>query len=958
MTGFNSGSFKNPPKPYRPLTRWWWTALDVTRDELLREVAEMDEKGFYGCEIQTLASMDPDLRSKDPEKYQREHRYASDFYFDLVREVMAECREREMIVDLTVGSCWPIGGTCVKPEDSLKTLLMSAVTVSGQGRQTVVLPTARQTALDYYDSLPPSPFIFLPPVVAKPAMIDALRLLKVTAARVIGEPGTFSARDIKTAQLDFASAVDLTELVEDGVLSWDFPAGCWQVFAAYAGPVYAEIMTDAKEDPGHMSLVLDHFKAGVIEQLLDRYIARGNFGEYAGETFRSFFSDSFELDTQCFWSDDFLTEFNRRRGYDLSPYLPVIFVPERDSRDTVSDKGYTPCFDFPDGLGDRIRRDYEMTVADLFRENFLLGLKNWGEKHGLKSKVQCYGHAMDNLQSFGLAHIPETEQLAAAGNIDFLKLAGSAGLLYGRPVVSAESLVWGDQDYQVNPMKIKVASDRLFVSGVNQMIYHGWPYQQPEAAWPGSFPFHGFVGTFISRHDAIWPWLRTVNLAVARGQYLMQIGQTLVDVALFDRNLEHQFESGRAEELATGILDGIDREDVVESGLVLEEHPPRTEWQIMAEDSRLLGHELMEVGYDYAYINEERLLQAVLNQDRTLSVGQARFKIMVLPAVPYLSLAAASRIRTLLDQGFPVLFCDRIPDTVPGYFENEAQSAELQALLCDQLPTARQDLAAAIAENGVQPGIRSGAPGLQHIHKQLGNLDLYLIRSHLPDSRMVRVNIPIHNKQARLLDIWTGQAATLPVAQDIDGSVIELPFAPYGSAYVLLGSDKDLPPADDHKSLPAATVAITGHLIKSLDDGWSMDFVSAIPGDPQPERFFTEMALGDWADREDLKNSSGTGTYRNTFNWQKTDGPVVLDLGRVGDVACIKVNGHELPPMLIYPYAAVITDELTEGVNELEIRVTNTLRNGMIGAGLFHGPRSRALSGLVGPVRLLTALKG
>ncbi len=72
---------------------------------------------------------------------------------------------------------------------------------------------------------------------------------------------------------------------------------------------------------------------------------------------------------------------------------------------------------------------------------------------------------MDNLQSFGLAHIPETEQLAAGGSIDFMKLAGSAGLLYDRPIVTAESLVWGGQDYQVNPMKIKVASDRLFVSG-------------------------------------------------------------------------------------------------------------------------------------------------------------------------------------------------------------------------------------------------------------------------------------------------------------------------------------------------------------------------------------------------------------------------------------------------------------------------------------------------------------
>ena len=82
----------------------------------MREIAEMDEKAFYGCEIQTLATMDPELRNRDPEKYQREHRYVSDFYFGLVRAVMAECQKRDMIVDLTVGSCWPIGGTFVTPE--------------------------------------------------------------------------------------------------------------------------------------------------------------------------------------------------------------------------------------------------------------------------------------------------------------------------------------------------------------------------------------------------------------------------------------------------------------------------------------------------------------------------------------------------------------------------------------------------------------------------------------------------------------------------------------------------------------------------------------------------------------------------------------------------------------------------------------------------------------------------
>lgn len=955
MNIFDQAIFKSPSRQFRPLTRWWWTALDVTIEELMREVAEMDDKGFYGCEIQTLASMDPTLQQRDPGRYAREHRYASEFYFETVREVMSECRNCEMIVDVTVGSCWPIGGTCVSPEDSLKTLIMGAVTVDGGQLQQVKLPTASQTAEEFYDTLPQSPFVFLPPVVASPEMKKALRLIRVTAARLIGNPGTFTAINPQTALLDINSVIDLTAYVDgDNTLIWNFPEGCWQVFVAFAGPVYAEIMTDAKEEIGKPSLVLDHFKAGAIEKILDHYIARGNFQEYAGQTFRSFFSDSFELDTQCFWADNFLEEFQSRRGYDLSPFLPVIFVPERDSRDTVSDKGYIPSFDFTDGQGDRIRRDFETTVADLFRENMLLGLKNWGEKHGLQSKVQCYGHAMDNLQSFGLTHIPETEQLAASGGIDFMKLAGSAALLYGQSVVSAESLVWGDQDYQVNPMKIKVASDRLFVSGVNQMIYHGWPYQHPAASWPGSFPFHGFVGTFISRNDAIWPWLRDVNMAVARGQYLMRSGETVIDVAVLDRNIEHQYESGRAEELATGVLDGIDRESDLESVFSHQDHQPRTEWQKMAEESRCLGNDLMEAGFDYAHINEERLLAAILSDEGLLEIGKAHFKVLIVPAVRFMSLATAVKIQELSDHGFPVLFCDFLPDTVPGFYEFRQKSAELMRTLQKQIPTGRKDLISALKKAGVQPGIASESEGLQHIHKKIGDLDLYFVRSRLPAGRMVRLTMAQANRQARLLNTWSGTISEVKTTSSNGLASVELPLAAYGSAYLLFGDEASLPQADESGELAVATASVSGKLLQDLTADWSMAFRSAIPSVQAQTININKMQLGDWSDMDDMKNHSGTGTYSCSFSWTKDSGRAALDLGIVGDIACVSVNGSKLPPMLIYPYAAEITDLLHEGSNELVVEITNSLRNGMIGANLFDHPRGHALSGLIGPVRLLT----
>jgi hypothetical protein len=66
-----------------------------------------------------------------------------------------------------------------------------------------------------------------------------------------------------------------------------------------------------------------------------------------------------------------------------------------------------------------------------------------------------------------------------------------------------------------------VASDRLFVSGINQMIYHGWPYRHPDFKYPGFNPFHGAFASFIAKEDSFWDYLQHIrNL----GNSLMEAG--------------------------------------------------------------------------------------------------------------------------------------------------------------------------------------------------------------------------------------------------------------------------------------------------------------------------------------------------------------------------------------------------------------------------------------------------
>jgi len=92
-----------------------------------------------------------------------------------------------------------------------------------------------------------------------------------------------------------------------------------------------------------------------------------------------------------------------------------------------------------------------------------------------------------------------------------------------------------------------------------------------------------------------------------------------------------------------------------------------------------------------------------------------------------------------------------------------------------------------------------------------------------------------------------------------------------------------------------------------------------------------------------------------------------LDLGRVGDVAHVFVNGKDAGIVWKAPYAVDVTKFARPGKNEIEIQVTNLWVNRLIGdkqlgatpvtftaAPTYHPDAPLRPSGLIGPVVLKT----
>ncbi len=165
-----------------------------------------------------------------------------------------------------------------------------------------------------------------------------------------------------------------------------------------------------------------------------------------------------------------------------------------------------------------------------------------------------------------------------------------------------------------------------------------------------------------------------------------------------------------------------------------------------------------------------------------------------------------------------------------------------------------------------------------------------------------------------------------------DGRVkISLEFEPSGSCFVVFAPDSKLV-SKERKYINKQDVI--------LDGPWDVSFREPRRGAPKAIKL---LQLCDLSKHEEsgVKYFSGTSVYKAKFvvpegDWQK----VVIDLGKVGELARVKVNGIQAPHVVwIAPYRVDITKCLM-GAKEvdLEIEVVNTWVNRIIGDVLEYLP--------------------
>jgi hypothetical protein len=896
--------FRDPPLGARPKTRWWWFGGAVTPEEVTRELTFMRDAGLGGAEIQPLYPLSPD----DAARGIRNLPYFTEAFFDVLRHTVREARRLDLQLDFTLGSGWPYGGPFIPTDLSARRLRVLTHDLAGPREFTSLL---------------------------SPHLTGDDRLVSLVAAPVGPERGLDLARSVVLPPPARAAG-------DEGLtLRWAVPPGQWRLLVVVDSPTGQQVKrpTLGMEGP-----VLDHHNGDAMRLFLraagDRVMDA--LRPAADPPFHSVFCDSLEV-YGADWTRDLLAEFRARRGYDLAPWLPALWEEAGPA---------TP----------HVRYDYHATLSELMLEHCFAPLVRWAEQRGMKARIQAHGALADVMRTYGLAHIPEGENIFGGDtyhvNLRHRRLASSAAHVYGRPVVSAETYTWLRTPLFMTTLEMmKAASDSVFLDGINHIVNHGYSYSPPQAGEPG----WAFYASTEINHTNTW-WRHYPHLAryVRRVQALLQQGAAVNEVAVYLplADVWSQFGAG-------GKLIDVEIERHLGTGL-------------------LTG--LRHAGYDFDLVNDHVLAEGARVAGGRLQAGSGSYRVVLVPGARWMPVESAARLAELAREGGHLVFLERLPEGAPGRRDQETRSREVRAIvegLFGGTPASPGRVVA--AGRGSVSLVADAASSIRRlrtllapdaelfagatdadrehvgfVHRRVDATDLYFLANVSKEPRDLRVRFAVGHRRPERWDPETGsQSAVAYEYATAHTTTVELRLDPFQSCFVVFGTAADRPRVTrTAPRTPGTAVPVRGRWTLRLGRGEAVPLADL--------RSWTELPGG--------SAYSGWATYETTFDMGglRSDVDWEIDLGEVHETAEVTLNGRALGAAWKRPRRLPCAGALQKGPNRLTIEVANLWIHDMVQrpapaewttleetVGIRWGrygerkPDAVPPAGLLGPVRLL-----
>lgn len=864
-------SFYSPSDDSRPVVWWRWMGSQISKEGITKDLEALKEVGLGGVvHFQISDGINDDSLFVVENCVIPRVKTLSSKWWNLMSHTISE--SNRLGLSFRMQNCLGYstnGGPWIKPEQAMQKLVWSDTIVCVDKKSVVNLS------------------LKAPEVHKKSGYYMDIAVLAVK----LNDSGVVSLSDVK----------DITNYFEDGKLqNWKAEAAKWKIIrygytptGVMPHPVKNEV-NGLECDKMSREALYTHFS-----NYVDKIIASAGDNR---DAIKAVFLDSYEAGAQT-WTHKFREKFIEKRGYDPLLWLPTfgdgnIRGSKNSSLDWIPPVGEIIIGN--NDLTQRFRYDFMQTIEDLVLEENISAISDLTHRYpNIKFDLQPYNAPYDLVRGGKLADYVSGEFWH--GNFSYgwwtLPLAASVSHIKREPIVMAEAYTASPTqgNWNIMPEDMKAEADLAFSMGVNSFQLHVMPHQP----WNDSI-FPGMVsqswGTQINRHNSWWKQSIAWNNYLTCVQSMLRQGETVVDIAYLYPSF------GKTLVAADGYkCDAIDEHTVLES---------------------------MSADEDGLFLDNGR-----------------RYKVLVLPDTDKMTLNMLKKISNLVENGAHVIGPrPKNSPTLEDYPDGDVIISELSAKLwgdCDGTKVKRHSYGKGVIhwgdsvndileEIGVEKDLEvlRGKENIVWTHRSKDESDIYFISNQkwkaIESELVFRV-------EGKIPEIWDAEKKKIYACDNwriSNGKTrISLPLESLQSLFVVFRERTNISEKNSDRTINSKSII-------ELSDGWNIKF-KPVGGDHEFE--ISTDTLFDWSLSDDkrIKYFSGTALYSKKVHLSRKEmrkvKQVCIDLGNVGGIVSLRINGKDVGVLWKHPYKADMTEYINSGDNLIEIEVTNTLTNLLIG---------------------------
>ena len=394
--------------------------------------------------------------------------------------------------------------------------------------------------------------------------------------------------------------IDLTKYLSKGKISWKAPKG---------KDYHVYVISTKKSHLLHPDIGKEY-----VNVYFDRF--EKNMGEAASNGMNYFFQDELSYPIKMgSWSEDFRSEFEKRKGYDITLYLPALKVNIGE---------VTP----------KIRLDYCDVLMDLAEERYFRPIYDWHASRGLIYGSDNLGRGLkplayiDYFRANSWYTAPGNDAPSTGSSFLQTKVSSSIAHLYERPRTWLEafhSMGWGSTGSWLTKQ-----IDHHFMAGGNLVCMHGLYYSSHGGWWEWAPPCFHFRMPY-------WPHMKKWLQYTERLSYLMSQGDHVCDIALM-----YPTESMQAY--------------------------PNATTEIAFEQAAKLSN----AGLDYDFLDYRSLQKAEIKEG-ALHIAGEKYRVLILADMKAMHYASLQKVLDFYRSGGIVIATGELPKASTRVGENDSE---------------------------------------------------------------------------------------------------------------------------------------------------------------------------------------------------------------------------------------------------------------------------------------------